>query len=319
MARGKVFEELRDSPLTKELKKLPVTVPCGTVDPEMLFMADEPRAKSDILKQVKGMCEDCPVRAACLVEGLSESNGVWGGYTTEELRRLERSNGLRNIVRVFGNSEFTAAYVEEKVLNSYDYIPERQETGETEETGEGAITFVLPKEARYSRPKVRSAKKGVFRKTGVAKYGKDPKVREKLAMVSRLNKRWVRLPISISRTPLRAKEAVGIWDEKARKAATASAAKSVKAKTTKKSNQKAIPAKKLNKEDLERQLKENLTAINLLKNNAEVYHDNGMVVEAKEIEARVEKLEAQAVKIKKAISLMTQERAAQGLSTKDTV
>lgn len=280
MARGKVFEELRDSPLTKELKKLPVTVPCGTVDPEMLFIADEPRAKSDILKQVKGMCEDCPVRAACLVEGLSESNGVWGGYTTEERRRLKGSNASLNKVKVFGNSEFTVAFVEEKIFDSYDYIPERPEEGAT----------------GYSRPKVRSAKKGVFRKTGVAEYGKDPKVREKLARVIRLNRRWVQPPISVSRTPLRAKEAVGIQDEKALKAATASAAKSVKAK---KSNQKAIPAKKLNKADLERQLKENLTVLNLLKNNATVYHDNGMVAEAKEIEAQVEKLEAQVEKLRR--------------------
>lgn len=294
MARGKVFEELRDSPLTKELKKLPVTVPCGTVDPEILFMTDEPRAKSDILKQVKGMCEDCPVRAACLVEGLSESNGVWGGYTTEERRRLKGSNASLNKVRVFGNSEFTVAFVEEKIFDSYDYIPERPEEAAT----------------GYSRPKVRSAKKGVFRKTGVAEYGKDPKVREKLARVSLLNRRWVQPPISISRTPLRAKEATGIRDEKARKAATASAAKSVKAKTTKKSNQKAIPAKKLNKADLERQLKENLTALNLLKNNAKVYRDNGMVAEAEEVEVQAEKLEAQAADIEKAIRLMTVKSAA---------
>ena len=290
MAREKVFEELRDSPLTKELKKLPVTVPCGTVDPEMLFMADEPRAKSDILKQVKGMCEDCPVRAACLVEGLSESNGVWGGYTTEERRRLKGSNASLNKVRVFGNSEFTVAFVEEKIFDSYDYIPERPEEAEECATG-------------YSRPKVRSAKKGVFRKTGVAEYGKDPKVREKLARVIRLNRRWVQPPISVSRTPLRAKEAAGIRDEKALKAATASAAKSVKAKTTKKSNQKGIPAKKLNKADLERQLKEDLTALNLLRDNAEVYRNNSMMAEA-------EKVEAQAAGIEKAIRFMTVKSAA---------
>jgi hypothetical protein len=38
----------------------------------------------------KQICRDCPVRTECLVYGLHEPYGVWGGRTYRERRRIRR-------------------------------------------------------------------------------------------------------------------------------------------------------------------------------------------------------------------------------------
>jgi hypothetical protein len=42
------------------------------------------------------ICRGCPVRGACLVEHLTELDGVFGGTTPRQRRDLRRSLGLRS-------------------------------------------------------------------------------------------------------------------------------------------------------------------------------------------------------------------------------
>ena len=41
----------------------------------------------------KRICRDCPVRRPCLVAGMEERHGIWGGLTRNERARLRRKAG----------------------------------------------------------------------------------------------------------------------------------------------------------------------------------------------------------------------------------
>lgn len=38
----------------------------------------------------QAICMDCPVRHACLLDGLDDEHGIWGGYTPTERARLRK-------------------------------------------------------------------------------------------------------------------------------------------------------------------------------------------------------------------------------------
>lgn len=61
---------------------------CTTTDPEAFFPH-----KGTHPKEAKKICADCPVRTLCLSEALcnNESDGVWGGLTEAERKRLKRA------------------------------------------------------------------------------------------------------------------------------------------------------------------------------------------------------------------------------------
>ncbi len=60
---------------------------CHGLAPEIFFPADEDDSSS-----AKEICAECPVQEACLEHALSirEKEGIWGGYTERERRRLIR-------------------------------------------------------------------------------------------------------------------------------------------------------------------------------------------------------------------------------------
>jgi WhiB family redox-sensing transcriptional regulator len=60
---------------------------CAQTDPELWF--PEPGVNATTAKLI---CSWCPVREACLAEALdrNEQDGVWGGLSPEERRRLRR-------------------------------------------------------------------------------------------------------------------------------------------------------------------------------------------------------------------------------------
>lgn len=62
---------------------------CRGVDPQIFHPADEDEVGA---AQAKSICAVCPVREACLEFALSarEKDGVWGGLTARERRRLVR-------------------------------------------------------------------------------------------------------------------------------------------------------------------------------------------------------------------------------------
>lgn len=60
---------------------------CKGVDPEVFFPGTEEDAE-----QARRICSGCPVRRPCLEHALSarEREGIWGGLTERERRRLSR-------------------------------------------------------------------------------------------------------------------------------------------------------------------------------------------------------------------------------------
>lgn len=60
---------------------------CNGLDPAVFFPDSEENAE-----EAKEICAECPVRIACLEHALAshERDGVWGGATEKERRRLIR-------------------------------------------------------------------------------------------------------------------------------------------------------------------------------------------------------------------------------------
>jgi WhiB family transcriptional regulator, redox-sensing transcriptional regulator len=62
---------------------------CRGVDPEVFYPVSDDEEAADEAKEI---CALCPVREPCLEFALStrEKNGVWGGLTERERRRVLR-------------------------------------------------------------------------------------------------------------------------------------------------------------------------------------------------------------------------------------
>ena len=60
---------------------------CRGIDPNVFYPASDDEAD-----EAKSICADCPVREACLEYALAnrERDGVWGGATERERRRIVR-------------------------------------------------------------------------------------------------------------------------------------------------------------------------------------------------------------------------------------
>ena len=60
---------------------------CKGVDPDIFYPASDEEAD-----EAKAICASCPVREACLEYALAnrERDGVWGGATERERRRIVR-------------------------------------------------------------------------------------------------------------------------------------------------------------------------------------------------------------------------------------
>lgn len=60
---------------------------CRGVDPDIFYPASDEEAEA-----AKAICAVCPVREACLEYALAnrERDGVWGGATERERRRIVR-------------------------------------------------------------------------------------------------------------------------------------------------------------------------------------------------------------------------------------
>ncbi|MGH9067676.1 MAG: WhiB family transcriptional regulator [Acidimicrobiales bacterium] len=60
---------------------------CRGLDPDIFYPVDDEDAE-----EAKAVCGGCPVRQACLEHALAhrERDGVWGGATERERRRIVR-------------------------------------------------------------------------------------------------------------------------------------------------------------------------------------------------------------------------------------
>lgn len=58
---------------------------CREADPELWF-SDKP---FDLIA-ARTICEDCPVRPDCLLDGIDDQHGIWAGFSATERRRLRQ-------------------------------------------------------------------------------------------------------------------------------------------------------------------------------------------------------------------------------------
>ena len=68
---------------------------CRSSDPDLFFPDGE---DVESIAKAKAVCAACPVRPECLAFAveLNQSEGIWGGHTPAERRRLRR-NWLRSL------------------------------------------------------------------------------------------------------------------------------------------------------------------------------------------------------------------------------
>ena len=62
---------------------------CTGIDSDIFYPSSEDEAEAD---EAKAICATCPVNTVCLEHALSvrEKEGVWGGATEKERRRMLR-------------------------------------------------------------------------------------------------------------------------------------------------------------------------------------------------------------------------------------
>jgi WhiB family redox-sensing transcriptional regulator len=65
---------------------------CRDAEPELFFPISANSASSPLVKRAKLICASCPVRSKCLSYALDhrQEQGIWGGLTEEERRRIPR-------------------------------------------------------------------------------------------------------------------------------------------------------------------------------------------------------------------------------------
>lgn len=83
--------------LQKAIAKSRSIPPCQTTDPELWFGVQEYGEEFDQIKytQAKQLCNECPVREACLTYALKapELYGVWGGLAPKERQAMRTAHG----------------------------------------------------------------------------------------------------------------------------------------------------------------------------------------------------------------------------------
>lgn len=71
------------------------TQPCAAEDPELFFGASSPMDNTFKLPRAVDACAGCPFRRPCLAYALTHDvQGIWGGTTHNERRRLRQVHGI---------------------------------------------------------------------------------------------------------------------------------------------------------------------------------------------------------------------------------
>ena len=60
---------------------------CRGMEPSLFFPEDNPRGHL-MAPEARAICAKCPVRSDCLEYGLREKDGVWGGLSYQQRRRI---------------------------------------------------------------------------------------------------------------------------------------------------------------------------------------------------------------------------------------
>lgn len=70
---------------------------CRTADPDLFFPTSYQATQPQVM-EAKAVCHTCPILAACLTYALQagEGDGIWGGTTPPERRRLHATRTRRS-------------------------------------------------------------------------------------------------------------------------------------------------------------------------------------------------------------------------------
>lgn len=73
---------------------------CRFEDPDLFFPSGTSQPARTQLEEARRICQVCPVRAPCLELAIAteERNGMWGGTTPNERRRMRRRMRHERIV-----------------------------------------------------------------------------------------------------------------------------------------------------------------------------------------------------------------------------
>lgn len=68
---------------------------CRSVDPDLFFPLGRTGPAVDHIEAAKAVCRQCRVRGHCLDFALTthQDDGIWGGTSEEERRRLRKTRG----------------------------------------------------------------------------------------------------------------------------------------------------------------------------------------------------------------------------------
>lgn len=80
--------------LQSAIDNAPEITPC-TNFPDLFFGDSAAGAAHTDIRQAKALCQVCPITNECLTYAIEakEEWGVWGGLSTQERKRLRRTNG----------------------------------------------------------------------------------------------------------------------------------------------------------------------------------------------------------------------------------
>jgi WhiB family redox-sensing transcriptional regulator len=89
------------SQLTRQRDDWATRAACQTADPDVFFPISATAAADPVIRAARAVCARCPVRGACAEFALEhrELQGIWGGTTEDERRRLRRAQAREQAAR----------------------------------------------------------------------------------------------------------------------------------------------------------------------------------------------------------------------------
>lgn len=96
MFQNRLAKEKWDE-LSQAIDDAPVVVPCTNTDPDVWFSdrdSMDVHSSASTIRTAKALCKMCPVKTLCLEYAIlnDEQHGIWGGLSTQDRRKLKKTN-----------------------------------------------------------------------------------------------------------------------------------------------------------------------------------------------------------------------------------
>lgn len=67
---------------------------CAEIDPELFFPSHQEKWQN--VQIARDICNRCPVRKPCLLEGMQNEFGIWGGWSADHRQQLKKKIAFLN-------------------------------------------------------------------------------------------------------------------------------------------------------------------------------------------------------------------------------